>query len=110
MFTRKRARPLQNGRGEACLARLIRYRVVALASLDLLVLVGHLKLEFPVGPVFLGIRWRVRNRVLSAHLVLDFLEEVVESVLAIHLEHAPAGFVRHLLQFTFPAAAKPKTT
>ena len=34
---------------------LIRHRVVPLASLDLVILVRHLELEFPVAPVFFGL-------------------------------------------------------
>ena len=70
-----------------------------------MILVRHLELEFPEGPVFFRIRGRVRDGVLGAHLVLDFLEDVIQRILAIHFEHAPAGFIRHLLQLAFPAAA-----
>ena len=86
---------------------LVRYRVVSLASLDLVILVRHLEVEFPVGPVLFRVGRRVRDRVLAAHLVLDFLEDVVETVLAVHFEHPAAGFIRYLLQLAFsPAAAE----
>ena len=38
---------------------LVRHRVISLASLDLVILVRHLELELPVGPVFLRIGRRV---------------------------------------------------
>src|ERR1022692_2424559 len=85
-------------RATSCSALLGLSRVVAFAHLHLQVLVRHLDRQFAERAVPFRVSRGVSNGVLAAHFVLQFLEGVVEGMLAVHLKHPAAGLAGHLLQ------------